>query len=205
MLDRFVLRTALSAFVIVQEHLSFFETSVCALRESSAVGWLAVRSSFQWLEMNDYGDSRGNKVEIAFPYLVALFANTRLRGFPHEMSYKTVRQISEKMYLCNRREGVKVLREEKSKALKQLEGNVARLVSHVAELSERLAVLTQENETLQAELAEAREQLATSEEGRRIQSAAVALGATSSDSREARKLISQVLREIEACIALLQT
>ena len=138
-------------------------------------------------------------------YLVALFANTCLRGFPHEMSYKTVRQISEKMYLCNRREGVKVLREEKSKALKQLEGNVARLVSHVAELSERLAVLTQENETLQAELAEAREQLATSEEGRRIQSAAVALGATSSDSREARKLISQVLREIEACIALLQT
>lgn len=121
------------------------------------------------------------------------------------MSYKIVRQISEKMYLCNRREGVKVLREEKSKALKQLEGNVARLVSHVAELSERLAVLTQENETLQAELAEAREQLATSEEGRRIQSAAVALGATSSDSREARKLISQVLREIEACIALLQT
>lgn len=121
------------------------------------------------------------------------------------MSYKTVRQISEKMYLCNKREGVEVLREEKSKALKQLEGNVARLVSHAAELSERLAVLTQENETLQAELAEAREQLATSEEGRRIQSAAVALGATSSDSREARKLISQVLREIEACIALLQT
>jgi len=100
---------------------------------------------------------------------------------------------------------VKVLSEEKLKALAQLESNVERLLLRGDGLAKRIAVLEQENETLQQELAKAREALAASEEERRIQSAAVALGATNTDSREARKLISQVLREIEACIALLQT
>jgi len=100
---------------------------------------------------------------------------------------------------------VKVSSEERWKALALLESNVERLLSHDRELVKRVKALEQENQTLQQELLQAKEGLAVSEEGRRIQSAAVALGATNTDSQEAKKLISQVLREIEACIALLQT
>ena len=98
-----------------------------------------------------------------------------------------------------------MLSEEKLRALAQLEVNVERLLLHERELSMRVSVLEQEKKTLQQELEVVRGQLTSSEEERRIQSAAVALGATHTDSNEARKLISQVLREIEACIALLQT
>ena len=95
--------------------------------------------------------------------------------------------------------------ESRTKILSELEDNVERLVLQAEELAGRVVILERENTMLQGELSKARVLLSASEEGRRIQSAAAALGATHADSREAKKLISQVLREIESCISLLQT
>ena len=94
--------------------------------------------------------------------------------------------------------------DERLKALESLEGSVERLLGYVAVLEERVQRLEVEKAGLEQELATLRSQVKVSTEEVKVLSAAAALSSDPDKTRRARKLIASLLREIDACIALLQ-
>lgn len=88
--------------------------------------------------------------------------------------------------------------------LELLSSQVVQLVERHDALRRREHELTERIRTLEAELAQAHDALATVRSAETIQSAAVAFGPGSKDAQQARKIISQLVREIDNCIALLR-
>lgn len=96
------------------------------------------------------------------------------------------------------------MKSELSRELDLLSSRLATLLERHAELrrsEQRLLTRVNELEGVVERLRAENVQLQRSSE---IQSAAVAFGPDSADSRAARKIISQVVREIDNCIALLR-
>jgi len=97
-----------------------------------------------------------------------------------------------------------VSRKQRLEALASLEGSVGQLLDRVATLSRRVQQLEAEKGALEEEVAKLKERLKVSSEEIKVLTAATTLSSDPDRSKEARKLIAQVLREIESCITLLQ-
>ncbi len=96
-------------------------------------------------------------------------------------------------------------RKQRLEALASLEESVEQLLGRATALGRRVKQLEAEKSALETEVANLRERLKVSAEEIKVLTAATTLSADPERSKEARRLISQVLREIESCITLLQT
>ena len=98
-----------------------------------------------------------------------------------------------------------VMQEGLLQSLEELGGLMAQLADRQLEFRRREERLNDRITSLEQELAQLRAEAQTAQAEGAKQQAALAFGPNSEDSRQARRVIAQIVREIDQCIALLRS
>ena len=98
-----------------------------------------------------------------------------------------------------------VMQEGLLQSLEELGGLMAQLADRQLESRRREERLNDRITSLEQELAQLRAEAQTAQAEGAKQQAALAFGPNSEDSRQARRVIAQIVREIDQCIALLRS
>lgn len=99
----------------------------------------------------------------------------------------------------------RLMRSELVSEIEALERSVEQLIMREEEHSRAQRLLMDQVQRLEQENAQLREELDRLRRAEQIGSAAVSFGPGSHNAREARKLISHLVREIDSIVALLRT